>query len=85
MSAPLEAKVQAGSLAAAVSGAAVWALQTYAFNGNSVPDGLVSLIYVIVPALLTFTAGYFAPHTPRPPATVTAPPSNVTVQPAPPA
>lgn len=78
MSAPIEAKVQAGSLAAAVSGAVLWALGAYVFKGGAVPAGLVSLIDVVVPAGLALAAGYYAPHTPRP---VAAPvqPSNVTI------
>jgi hypothetical protein len=72
----IEQKVQAGSLAAAVSGAAIWALQYYVFKGSSVPAGLVSLIYVAIPGVLAFAAGYYAKHTHRPdlaPAPVPAP------------
>jgi hypothetical protein len=68
----VETKVQASSLAAAVSGAALWALSSYVFKGGDVPAGLVSLIDVVVPAVLAAVAGYLAPHTPRPaPGTVT--------------
>ena len=63
--APVEVKVQAASLAAAVSGVVLWALQTYAFKGNAVPPGLVSLVDVAVPAVLAAAAGWAAPHTPR--------------------
>jgi hypothetical protein len=49
-----------------VSGLALWALGTYVFKG-SVPDVVVSWTYVLVPAALTFTAGYYARHTHRPP------------------
>jgi hypothetical protein len=62
----VETKVQAASLAAAVSGAVLWALQVYAFKGGAVPAGLVSLIDLAVPAVLAAAAGYLAPHTPRP-------------------
>ena len=62
----METKVTAGSLAAALSGAAIWALSTYVFKGSSVPDGLVSLIYVAIPAVCAYAAGWLAPHTPRP-------------------
>jgi hypothetical protein len=62
----VETKVQAGTGAAAASGLALWALGTYVFKGG-VPDVIVSWVYVLVPAALTFTAGYFARHTHRPP------------------
>jgi len=65
MAGPIEAKVQASTWAAAVSGLALWALGTYVFKG-SVPDVVVSWTYVIVPAALTFMAGYAARHSPRP-------------------
>jgi hypothetical protein len=81
MTSPVETKVQASSLAAAASGVALWALQTYVFKGNAVPAGLVSLIDVIVPAALAAAAGYLAPHTPRPVTPAPAPPSNVTITP----
>jgi hypothetical protein len=62
--AQVERKVTASTGAAAVSGLALWALGTYVFKG-AVPDVVVSWTYVIVPAVLTFAAGYLAKHTPR--------------------
>jgi hypothetical protein len=62
----VETKVQASTGAAAVSGLVLWGLGTYVFKG-SVPGEVVSWTYVLVPAVLTFTAGYFAKHTHRPP------------------
>ena len=67
MNAPIETKVKAGTAAAAVSGLALWALGRYVFRGD-VPDVVASWTYAIIPALLTFAAGYAAKHTPRPPA-----------------
>jgi hypothetical protein len=64
--APVETKVQAGSLAAAAAGAVLWVLQTYVFKGGAVPDGVVSLVDVLVPAAFAAIAAYLAPHTPRP-------------------
>jgi hypothetical protein len=61
----VETKVQASTGAAAVSGLVLWGLGTYVFKG-SVPGEVVSWTYVLVPAVLTFTAGYFAKHTSRP-------------------
>ncbi len=78
MAGPVEAKVQASTWAAAVSGLALWALGTYVFKG-SVPDVVVSWTYVIVPAALTFGAGYLAKHAPRPGPPQPVLPSNVAV------
>jgi len=61
----VEAKVQASTAAAAVSGLALWALGTYVFKGG-VPDVVVSWVYVAIPAALAFGAGYLARHTARP-------------------
>ncbi|HXJ26378.1 MAG TPA: hypothetical protein VNH17_11785 [Streptosporangiaceae bacterium] len=61
----VETKVQASTAAAAVSGLALWALGTYVFKG-SVPDVVTSWVYVIVPSVITFAAGYLAKHTVRP-------------------
>lgn len=66
MAAPVETKVQASTAVAAVSGLALWALGRYVFKG-SVPDVVASWIYVLVPGVLTFAAGYLARHSPRPP------------------
>jgi hypothetical protein len=66
MAAPIERKVQASTAAAAVSGLLLWALGTYAFKGT-VPDVVTSWVYALVPAGITFAAGYLARHTARPP------------------
>jgi hypothetical protein len=79
MTSRVETKVTAASLAAAVSGVALWALSTYVFKGGDVPAGLVSLIDVAVPAVLAAAAGYFAPHTPRPSPPAATLPGNVTI------
>jgi hypothetical protein len=79
VAAPVETKVQASTAAAAVSGLALWALGHYVLKGG-VPDVVASWVYVIVPAVITFAAGYFARHTPRP-----APPAATLTPPAPPA
>lgn len=62
---PVELKVKTSTAAAAVSGLALYALGRYVFKG-SVPDVVASWIYVLVPAAVTFTAGWAARHTPRP-------------------
>jgi len=76
----VETKVQAGSISAAAAGVILWVLQTYVFKGT-MPEGIESLVYLLVPAVLAGAAGWLAPHTPR--ITVTPPPpqSNVTVKP----
>jgi Na+/proline symporter len=80
----VEAKVTASSYAAAASGLALFALGRYVFK-NGVPDVVASWVYVAVPALITFTAGYLARHTPRTPAATVMLPvgrGNITVQPS---
>ena len=64
MAAQVETKVQASTAAAAVSGLALWSLGHWVFKGD-VPDVVASWVYVIVPGLLTFAAGYLARHSPR--------------------
>jgi hypothetical protein len=60
---PVETKVTAASMAAAVAGAVVWAVSTYVFAGAAVPAALVLLINLGVPYLAALLAGYGAPHT----------------------
>jgi hypothetical protein len=74
MAGPIETKVQASTAAAAVSGLALWSLGHWVFKAG-VPDVVASWVYVLVPGVITFTAGYLAKHTDRPAATVTAPAS----------
>jgi hypothetical protein len=62
--APTETKVQASTAAAAASGLILWLLGAYVFRGG-VPDVIVSWVYVLVPGILAFAAGYLARHTPR--------------------
>jgi hypothetical protein len=74
----VETKVQASTAAAAVSGLALFALGRYVFKG-AVPDVVTSWVYVIVPSVITFAAGYLAKHTARPgdpPAAPAAPPAQ---------
>ena len=71
--APVERKVQASTAAAFISGLVLWALGRYVFRG-AVPDVLVSWVYAVVPAALTFFAGYKAKHTSRPDLEPAAPP-----------
>ena len=78
----VEAKVQASTAAAAVSGLALWTLGHYVFK-TGVPDVVASWVYVIVPGVITFGAGYLAKHTPRAAAAQPVAPSNVTVTPPP--
>ena len=73
MTRPVEAKVRAGSLAAAACGLAMWILGRYVFRGT-VPDVVASWVYTAVPAAVTFAAGYAAKHTPRPDIIPAAPP-----------
>lgn len=88
MGAPVEKKVQASTAAAATSGLALFILGRYVFRGD-VPDVVTSWVYVAVPSVLTFAAGYLAKHTNRVQAvatvTVTPPPEKTLIQPPPPA
>jgi hypothetical protein len=65
VSAPIESKVSAATIATAASGLAVWALQTYAFHGE-LPLPVAAAVTTVVPALCAFIAGWAARHTPRP-------------------
>jgi hypothetical protein len=67
-------KVKAGSAAAAVSGIIVWALGKYVLKGQVDPT-VTAEIYVLVPAVLTFAAGWLTPGRQPPPGRVTV---NVT-------
>ena len=78
MTAPIAPKTQAAGVSAAVAGAALYLLQTYAFKG-SVPAGVESLIYAIVPGVVAFAAAYLAPHQVRPGDTPPAPPAPAPV------
>jgi hypothetical protein len=79
MAGPVEAKVTASTGAAAASGLILWILGAYVFKGG-VPDVIVSWVYVLVPGVLAFGAGYLARHAPRPDITPPPAPSNVTVR-----
>ncbi len=72
MAAPVEAKVKASTAAAAVAGLALWLLSRYVFHGG-VPPFAQAEIYVVAPAVVTFAAGWFAKHTPRPGVPAAAP------------
>ena len=76
----VETKVKASTGAAALSGLAMWALGRYVFRGV-VPDVVASWVEAIVPALVTFGAGYLARHTNRP-AAEPAPPAPPALGPA---
>lgn len=62
---PVEAKVKHATAGAILAAFVVWALQRYVFRGD-VPEPVVAVVALAVPAVLTFAAGYLAPHTPRP-------------------
>ena len=80
MAAPVEAKVQTTTLTAGLTGVVLYALGKWVFK-NEVPDVVQSWVYIAVPAVLTFVAGYFTKHTPRSIEPVT--PTTTTVASAP--
>ena len=77
---PVEKKVQASTAAAAVSGLALWALGHYVFK-TGVPDVVASWVYVLVPGVITFGAGYLAKHTPRPVQATVVPAEKTLIRP----
>lgn len=62
---PIETKVSAATVATALSGVGVWALQRYVFQGD-VPVEVSTAVQILVPALFAFLGGWVARHTPRP-------------------
>jgi hypothetical protein len=66
--APVERKVTAATVAAGVAGI-VLALLTWLQDNpaliTALPDTYEGIVWLIVPTLVTFVAGWSAPHTPR--------------------
>lgn len=62
---PVETKVKAATVSAAIAGLIVWALQTWAFGGE-IPGPVEAAVNVLVPGAAAAIAGFWAPHTPRP-------------------
>ena len=62
-SGPVETKVSAAAAGAALATVIVWVLQTYA--GVTLPPLVELAIHTLVIAVVTFIAGWVAPHTPR--------------------
>jgi hypothetical protein len=58
-----------------VSGLLLWIAGRYVFKG-SVPDVVASWVYVAIPSVITFMAGYAARHTPRPSLPPVVPPRS---------
>jgi predicted lysophospholipase L1 biosynthesis ABC-type transport system permease subunit len=69
MSAPIESKVKAATggsaLGVAIAGVVIWLLDTHVFTTEPVPDAISVLVFLLIPALLTFASGWAARHTPR--------------------
>ena len=78
MAAPIEAKVKAGSAGALAAGLIDWALARYLFPHGIDATGQ-ALILAAVPTVLSYAAGYLAPHTNR----ALPPPEQKTLQPPP--
>jgi hypothetical protein len=62
--APVETKVTVAAVAAATAGFVMWALDQWVFRGST-PDAVRILVYVLVPGLASFAAGWSARHTYR--------------------
>lgn len=65
--APVETKVTAATVASALTGLVLWLLGRYVFGDEAIPDAVVAIIAIGVPGIVTFAAGWLAPHTPRTP------------------
>lgn len=69
MKAPLEAKVAAATggsaIGTALAGFVIWLLDAYMFKTDPIPDPVVVLVWVVIPAGVAFLAGRLAPHTAR--------------------
>ncbi|MBT2213451.1 hypothetical protein [Actinomadura sp. NEAU-AAG7] len=61
----VEAKVTAAASGAALAGLVVTLMGEHVFNGD-VPQAVTDVVYVVVPALVAFAAGWWTRHTPRP-------------------
>lgn len=61
---PVETKVSAATAAAAASAFVAWLLRAYVFHGDLPPEVEV-FVDIVVIGLVTFIAGWLAPHTPR--------------------
>lgn len=57
---PVHPKVKSSTAAAAVSGVIVWLLGRYVLHGH-VDATVTAEIYAVVPALITFAAGWLTP------------------------
>lgn len=69
---PTPGAITYSSVAGAITGVILWVLQTYAFNGGSVPGPIEGAAWVLIPAIVTGAASFFtrrnttAPATPAP-------------------
>ena len=61
---PVETKVTAATIAAAASAFGAWVLRAYVFHGDLPPEVEV-FADITIAGVVTFTAGWFARHTPR--------------------
>ncbi len=71
--APVETKTAASASAGVVTGVITWILVTYVpVFRTGLPAPLATFLPYIVSVVLASAAGWLAPHTPRPDATLTA-------------
>jgi hypothetical protein len=70
MSGPIETKVVAAAggttLGVTISGLVIYLLDELVYKTSDVPAPVVTAVVTVIPILLTFLAGYIAPHTHRP-------------------
>lgn len=69
--------------ASAVTGLALWALQTYVFKDNPIPDNLSVLVYALVPAAVAWVSAHFTRAYTTPTQAATTGPAHTRILPSP--
>lgn len=64
MTKKIETKVTAATAGAVVASFALWLLEILVFKGT-VPVPVQGMVFLVIPLIVTFAAGWFAPHVSR--------------------
>jgi hypothetical protein len=56
--ADIHPKVQAAGVAGVITSIVVYLLSAFVFTDNPVPEDLINLIVLLIPVVVSFTAGY---------------------------
>jgi hypothetical protein len=65
VTAPVETKVKASTVASVLTALVVALASRYLWHGDQVPAPVVDVVGPVVTAVVTFAAGWLAPHTRR--------------------